>query len=306
MVVAADAAAGRRDRHPRAARRAGGLRRGDPQGQRHRPAGHRPAQDRRRPGGHRDQPGHRRGDPGVGHRLRAGRLRHRRRDGRARARPARLEFAQGLRPAACAASSTPGEDEPARDRRRDHRGRRRTSARGSAGRPARQGRRHPTIIERLEADGTGAGTVNFRLRDWLLSRQRYWGAPIPIIHCAACGEVAGALGPAAASSCRSCAAPTSSPRAPRRWAAADRVGERRPARPAAGRRKRDTDTMDTFVDSSWYFLRYCSPHDDTQAFDPRRSQRVEARATSTSAASSTRCCTCSTRGSSPRCCATWG
>ncbi len=121
------------------------------------------------------------------------------------------------------------------------------------------------IIERLEADGHGTGTVNFRLRDWLLSRQRFWGAPIPIVHCDDCGEVAvpddqlpvelpdlrGAdLKPKGVS-----------PLA----AAADWVDV---ACPQCGKpAKRDTDTMDTFVDSSWYFLRYCSPHDTEAPFD---------------------------------------
>ncbi len=91
--------AGRRDLHARAA---GGVRRlpgGGPQGLRHRPAVDRAAEDRRVPGSVRRQPGHRRADPGVGRRLRAGRLRHRRDHGRSGRRPARLRLREGLRPA---------------------------------------------------------------------------------------------------------------------------------------------------------------------------------------------------------------
>lgn len=123
-----------------------------------------------------------------------------------------------------------------------------------------------TIIEQLVAAGTGRGTVNFRLRDWLLSRQRYWGVPIPIIHCETCGEVPVPYDqlPLELPELRGADLKPkgTSPLA----AASDWVNVDCPS--CGGPAKRDSDTMDTFVDSSWYFLRYCSPNDDTQAFDP--------------------------------------
>ncbi|MGI9136125.1 MAG: leucine--tRNA ligase [Candidatus Nanopelagicales bacterium] len=123
------------------------------------------------------------------------------------------------------------------------------------------------ILGILLERGTGKPATNYRLRDWLISRQRYWGTPIPIIHCEACGEVpvpeeqlpivlpsaegldlkpkgSSPLGAAtewASVPCPKCGAPA----------------------------VRDTDTMDTFVDSSWYYLRYIDPTDDTQAFSPK-------------------------------------
>ena len=122
-----------------------------------------------------------------------------------------------------------------------------------------------TTITWLEEQGLGRGTVNYRLRDWLLSRQRYWGPPIPIIHCAACGEVPVPEDqlPVELPELRGADLKPKgvSPLA----AAEDWVNVDCPT--CGGPAKRDSDTMDTFVDSSWYFLRYCSPNDDTQAFD---------------------------------------
>lgn len=119
------------------------------------------------------------------------------------------------------------------------------------------------IMDKAEAEGFGKRRVNYRLRDWLISRQRYWGAPIPIIYCPHCGEVlvpedqlpvrlpedvsftAGAKSPLATSEefvhckCPKCGA--------------DAI--------------RETDTMDTFLCSSWYYLRYTDAHNDKMPFD---------------------------------------
>ena len=118
-------------------------------------------------------------------------------------------------------------------------------------------------IDKLESLGLGAGEVQFRLRDWGVSRQRYWGCPIPMIHCEGCGVLP---------------APESSlPIALPEDVAFDSPGNPLDSHPSwrhvdcpecGGPAIRETDTLDTFYESSWYFLRFCSPFEENRAFDP--------------------------------------
>jgi leucyl-tRNA synthetase len=121
------------------------------------------------------------------------------------------------------------------------------------------------ITEILTEQGDGRAAVNFRLRDWLVSRQRFWGTPIPIVYCDGCGEVPVPDDqlPVVLPDLRGqdLAPRGVSPLA----AASDWVNTECPK--CAGPAKRDTDTMDTFVDSSWYFLRYCSPRYEHGPFE---------------------------------------
>ena len=118
------------------------------------------------------------------------------------------------------------------------------------------------VIERLEKLEKGEGRVQFRLRDWGVSRQRYWGCPIPIIHCESCGAV-----------------PVPRDQLPLRLpedVTFDKAGNPLAHHPTwkhtscpkcGGEAVRDTDTMDTFVDSSWYFARFCSPRVEDKPLD---------------------------------------
>jgi leucyl-tRNA synthetase len=121
------------------------------------------------------------------------------------------------------------------------------------------------VTQWLEEQGKGRHAVTYRLRDWLISRQRYWGAPIPIVHCPECGEVPVPDGelPVVLPEDVDFRPGGESPLARHPDFAKTRC-------PNCGREdaRRDTDTMDTFVDSSWYFFRYCSPHEESRAFDP--------------------------------------
>jgi leucyl-tRNA synthetase len=127
------------------------------------------------------------------------------------------------------------------------------------------------IIEILSDKGLGKAAVNYRLRDWLLSRQRFWGTPIPIIHCPSCGEVPVPEDqlPVELPDLRGAdLAPKGvSPLA----AASDWVNVECPK--CGGAARRDTDTMDTFVDSSWYQFRFCSPRYEGGPFRPEDIER---------------------------------
>lgn len=122
------------------------------------------------------------------------------------------------------------------------------------------------IIEELDKNGLGKKTVNYKLRDWLVSRQRYWGTPIPMIHCDHCGWV-----------------PEKEENLPVRLPKdVEFTGKGESPLTTSktfvdtvcpvcgGHATRETDTMDTFLDSSWYFLRYCDPHNDKMPFDKKK------------------------------------
>lgn len=120
------------------------------------------------------------------------------------------------------------------------------------------------IAQAIEEEGIGRRTTNYRLRDWGVSRQRYWGTPIPILYCAACGVVP------VPESDLPVLLPTDVPFTGKGASPlAQSPSFMQAFCPTCGKpARRETDTMDTFVDSSWYFLRYCSPHADHIPIDP--------------------------------------
>lgn len=116
------------------------------------------------------------------------------------------------------------------------------------------------FIDHLKKQEIGTGQITFRLRDWLISRQRYWGTPIPMIHCQACGIV----------TVPEDQLPVELPEVEflGRKGLSELPGFYEVACPqCGGKAQRDTDTMDTFMDSSWYYLRYLSPRDEHRMFD---------------------------------------
>lgn len=122
------------------------------------------------------------------------------------------------------------------------------------------------IIDYITKKGIGKKTINYRLRDWLISRQRYWGTPIPMINCPKCGwvpekeENLPILLPKDVKFTGKGESPLATSK--------DFAKCKCPA--CGGEAKRELDTMDTFLDSSWYFLRYCDPHNDNMPFSKEK------------------------------------
>ncbi|MGA2132380.1 MAG: leucine--tRNA ligase [Bryobacteraceae bacterium] len=122
------------------------------------------------------------------------------------------------------------------------------------------------MTAKAEAEGFGKGAVTFRIKDWGVSRQRYWGTPIPVIHCPSCGVVP------VPESDLPVVLPLNVQFTGKGRSPLEEVPEfvNVACPKCGGAARRETDTMDTFVDSSWYFYRYCDAHNDRMPFDPAK------------------------------------
>ncbi|KAK5993245.1 Leucyl-tRNA synthetase [Cladobotryum mycophilum] len=138
------------------------------------------------------------------------------------------------------------------------------------GKPSREA--GEMMVRILEATNLASSITKWRLRDWLISRQRYWGAPIPIVHCDSCGAV-----PVPDEQL-----PVLLPKVDNHWAKG-KAGNALESSPefvetecpkCHGPARRDTDTMDTFVDSSWYYARFTDPHNTEQLFSPDAAKKL--------------------------------
>lgn len=126
-------------------------------------------------------------------------------------------------------------------------------------------------IEILQQKNLGERAKNYRLRDWLISRQRYWGTPIPIVHCEKCGEVPVPESQLPVELPDSAGLDLQPKGTSPLGAASEWLNVACPS--CGGSAKRDSDTMDTFVDSSWYFLRFLSPNSEQHAFDQAQAKQ---------------------------------
>ena len=160
------------------------------------------------------------------------------------------------------------------------------------------------ITRELEARGVGKGAVSYRLRDWVFSRQRYWGEPIPLVHCPKDGVV-----------------PVPEKDLPVRLPDVETLRADGHRRVAAGRRstsfvnttcpkcggpaKRETNTMPQWAGSCWYYLRYLDPKNDARAVRSRGREGVDGGRPLRRRRRARACCTCSTRASGTRCSSTW-